>query len=358
MMELSRGTPIRPEPARPAGYEPPATVQLLPESETRQCPYCNESISVRARKCWRCHEYFSLPADDLDERAYQFARREVLQDCVGDIKKWITRLGIGSIAGIVLVALLSTMRFQDMLENLVAERVHEATDPVLSATEKKLSDAEDVMDEVEDKMRLAQHRISQFDWIQGKLSETEKTIHKVEDARQGLETRAAKLADEFEQLNHRFLHAKRELRDDRDRRVDKLFSQFASQALTAEHLHAMLVMSSSPACQEMAAALAPISHRKINLVSPVMLSSDQPAVLFSNAVRLEWHFAGHDVGEVTYRISCDVSPSFQTGQLKQSITRLTNFQLPADFPRGPVYWRVEALHHDGTVRAVEQCRAL
>ncbi|MDC0934778.1 ABC transporter substrate-binding protein [Pirellulales bacterium] len=353
-MELSRGTPIRPAPARPTGYEPPATVQLLPEGESRQCPYCSESISIRARKCWRCHEHFSLPTDDIDERAYQFARREVLQDCVVDIKKWIARLGFGSIAGIALVALLSTMRFQDMLEDLVAERVHAATGPVLSATEQKLGDAEDVMDDVEDKMRLAKHRIAQFDWIQEKLSETESTILQVEDARQGLETRAAILKDQFGQLEHRFLHAKRELRNDRDRRVDKLLSQFSNRVLMAEQLHKALAASSSPACQQVLAALGPLERRQIDLVTPVMLATDQPTVLFANAVRMEWHFPGHEVGEVNYRVSCDVDPSFQSARLKQSITRLTNYQLPPDFPRGPVYWRVEALDRDGSVHATSK----
>jgi len=89
-----------------ATEEEHAAHQEFSEDQSRQCPYCCEKISVQARKCWRCHEYFSQPREDLDDRVFQLARREVLQDVVFDIKKWIARIGFGSAAGILLVALL------------------------------------------------------------------------------------------------------------------------------------------------------------------------------------------------------------------------------------------------------------
>ena len=126
----------------PSTEDAPASIQLLPEGETRQCPYCCEVISLQSRKCWRCHEYFSPPREDLDDRVFQLARREVLQDVVVDIKKWITRIGFGSVTGILLLALLSAMRFQDVLGGMVSDRVEVAVGPVLKETEAKLEESE------------------------------------------------------------------------------------------------------------------------------------------------------------------------------------------------------------------------
>ena len=114
--------------------------QILPTETSRNCPYCNETISMHARKCWRCHEYFSPPREDLDDRMFHLARREVLQDCLIDIKKWITRIGVGSAAGIVLIATLSMFRFQDMLQAMVADRVQIAAGPMLEKTEEQLDE--------------------------------------------------------------------------------------------------------------------------------------------------------------------------------------------------------------------------
>lgn len=331
--------------------ELPPTVQMLPQEQQRKCPFCQEQISVHARKCWRCHEHFSLPQDDLDERAYQFARREVLQDCVDDIKKWITRLGFGSLAGLAVVALLSMMRFQDVLEDLVADRVEATTGPVVAATSEQLAEAEDAMDQVEDKLRLAQHRIAQFDWMTDKLSETETAVLRVEEARLGLEGRAEKLADQFGQLEDRFITAKRQLRDDRDRRVRQVVSNFARQALTVDQLQQALAASDATVCGELLEALAPLRQRTIRLLSPTELSSDRPPVLYSSEVRLEWDDAAHDVGDATYRVYLDAQPDFAGPHARMAVTRVANLLLPLDFPKGPVYWRIEALDRTGRVTA-------
>lgn len=329
----------------------PATVSLMPDEETRNCPFCNESISVRARKCWRCHEFFSPPLEEIDDRTYQFARREVLQDCVSDIRKWITRIGFGSMAGIAVVALLGMLRFQDVLEQIVADRVQETAGPVLEATEAKLDESDDVLDAVQDKIRLAQHRISQFDWLTETLSETEASVLQIKDARNELETRATRLADQFGQLEHRLINAKRELRDDRDRRLEELLGSFANQVVTFDKLDQVLEAANDPTSQQLLAALSPLKHRQIRLVGPQSLSADDPAVLFSSSVRLSWQYGRFDVGDVTYRVELDTQPDFRSAAAQTTTTRLTNFLLPVDFPHGPVYWRVEAMSREGDVVA-------
>lgn len=331
--------------------ESPATVQLLANEQTRQCPYCNEQISVNARKCWRCHEYFSLPLDDLDDRAYQFARREVLQDCVLDIKKWITRLGCGSLVAVAIVALLGVMRFQDVLEQMVADRVAKTAGPVLEDTQEKLDASDQVLDDVEDKIRLAQHRISQFDWLHNKLSETETAVLQIEDARQGLESRAEKLADQFGLMEHRFINAKRELRHDREQRLEDMLGSFANQVVTVDRLNSALQRAGTPASEQLVAALAPLKKSQINLISPRSLSTQRPTVLFSPSARLKWQFGRHAIGEVNYRVHFDTQPDFRSAHAQQKITRLTNHELPVDFPHGPVFWRVDALAEDGQVIA-------
>ncbi|QDS97228.1 transporter substrate-binding domain-containing protein [Adhaeretor mobilis] len=331
--------------------EPPATVQLLANEQTRQCPYCNEQISVNARKCWRCHEYFSLPLDDLDDRAYQFARREVLQDCVLDIKKWITRLGCGSLVAVAIVALLGLLRFQDVLEEMVADRVAQTAGPVLEDTQEKLDASDEVLDDVEDKIRLAQHRISQFDWLQSKLSETETAVLQIEDARQGLESRAEKLADQFGQMEHRFISAKRELRHDREQRLEDMLGSFANDVVTVEKLNSALEQAGTPVSHQLVEALAPLKRSQIDLISPRSLSTDHPAVLFSPTARLKWQFGRHAIGKVKYQVQFDTQPDFRSKHAQQAITRLTNHELPVDFPHGPVYWRVDALSDDGQVIA-------
>lgn len=334
--------------------ELPPSVQMLPEEQQRSCPYCQEQISVHARKCWRCHEYFSPPQDDLDERAYQFARREVLQDCVGDIKKWITRLGFGSLAALMVVGLLSMLRFQDVLEDLVADRVEATTGPVVAATEKQLTEAENAMDQVQDKLRLAQHRIAQFDWMNDKLSETETAVLRVEEARLGLAARAEKLADQFGQLEDRFITAKRQLRDDRDRRVQHLLGNFARQAVTIDQLQQALATSDAMVCSQLLEALAPLKQQTISLISPTQFSSDRPPVLYASEVRLEWDDAEHDVGEVNYRVYLDSQADFASGHVEVATTRVPNLLLPVDFPKGPVYWRVEAVDRTGQVQATSE----
>ena len=333
------------------GAEAPTSVQMLPQGKTRQCPFCCEIISRDARKCWRCLEYFSQPAEELDERAYQFARREVLQDCVVDIKKWITRIGIGSAVAIAAVGLLSLLRLQDVLEQMVVDRVEVATQPVLVATEEKLDESETALDTMEDSIRLAQHRISQFDVMDDRLSQTNTAVHKVETARHGLETRAQELTKQFGQLEHRLTNAKRELRDDRDRRLEEMLGNFANQAVTFDKLHDALEKANTPLTQQLLTVMEPLKLRKIGLVSPYTMSSDQPTVVFTSSVRLQWQFGGHDVGEMAYRVHFDTQKDFQSAQARHEITRLTNQVLPADFPRGPVYWRVEAVNREGQVKA-------
>ena len=336
---------------RAAGVEGPTSVQMAPAGKTRQCPFCCEVISRDARKCWRCLEYFSQPAEELDERTYQFARREVLQDCVADIKKWITRIGVGSAVGIALVGLLSVLRLQDVLEQMVVDRVEVATQPVLVAAEEKLDASETVLDDMQDNIRVAQHRISQFDWLDDKLSETETAVLKIEGARQGLEKRAEGLTDQFGQLEHRLTNAKRELRDDRDRRLEEMLGNFTNQVVTFEKLRDVLTQTQTPASRELLTALSPLEHRKIGLISPYTMSREHHAVVFSSSVRLQWQYGGQDLGEVTYRVRFDTQKDFNSGQARQETTRLTNHSLPVDFPHGPVFWQVEAVGRDGQVQA-------
>lgn len=322
-----------------------------PAGENRHCPYCYETISVNARKCWRCHEYFSDPREELDDRAFQLARREVLQDCLVDIKKWITRVGIGSVAGLLVIAALSLFRFQDMLENMVSDHVQVATAPVLDKTEEKLEETEEVLNDVQRNILLAQHRISQFDQMDSKLIEANSAILKIDDSKQSLENRATRLADQFETLEDRFLSAKRELRDDRERRLEETLGSFASQMVTYNKLNEMLSGTDNAQNQRLLAAMQPMQLRRISLLSPFTLSSEKPTVVFSPSVRLEWQLDGFEVGEVAYRVLCDTQRDFHSGQAQQETTRLSYCTLPTGFQRGPVYWRVEAIDRTGKVRA-------
>lgn len=328
-----------------------AASQNLPEDQSRQCPYCNETISLHARKCWRCHEYFSPPREDLDDRVFQFARREVLQDVVFDIKKWIARIGFGSVAGIMLVTLLGTLRFQDVLEDMVSNHVQLATAPVLESTEEKLKQSETVLDEVQDNIRLAQHRIAQFDRLDEKLVNTEDAVRHVEDARQSLETKAGKLAEQFEQLESRFINAKRELRVDREKRLEEMLSNYANQVVTFEKLYNLFATVDTPQSRQMLTKLQPIRLRRISLTSPFSLSGEQPTVVFSPSVQLEWRFEGYDLGEVTYRVHYDRQRDFSSERAMRGTTRLAKMELPPDFQHGPVYWRVEAVDGNDNVLA-------
>jgi len=337
------GLSIVGQPARPAGDHQ--------EGENRHCPYCHETISVNARKCWRCHEYFSLPREDLDDRAFQLARREVLQDCLVDIKKWITRIGVGSMAGLLLIGTLSVFRFQDMLEGMVSDRVAQATAPVLDQTEEKLDETEEVLDDVERSILLAQHRISQFDEIDSKLVEANSAILKISQAKQGLESRAESLGDQFASLETRFLSAKRELRDDRERRLEETLGNFASQMVTYNKLNELLSQTDDAQNQRLLAAMQPMALRRISLLSPFTLSSDKPTVVFAPSVRLEWQLDGYEVGEVVFRVRYGATPDLQRSGAGQGDTRLSYFTLPAGLPHGPVYWQVEAIDAQGQVRA-------
>lgn len=328
-----------------------SAAQVLAGEESRHCPYCYETISVNAKKCWRCHEYFAPPREDLDDRMFQLARREVLQDCLIDIKKWITRIGIGSVAGLLLIGTLSLFRFQDMLEDMVAQRVEVVSGPVLVETEEKLDETEEVLDDVHDNIRLAQHRISQFDEMDDKLVQTHTAIAKIENAKQGLESRAQRLATQFEQLESRVISAKRELRDDRDRKLEETLGEFASQVVTYDKLQAMLTGTNAPQNRELLTALTPMQFRRISLISPFTLSSGHPTVVFLPSVRLEWHFENTEVGEVLYRVHYDTRRDFKSNSAGVGTTRLTNLTLPQNFPHGPVYWRVEAVDAQGVVQA-------
>lgn len=328
-----------------------AASQDLPEDQSRQCPYCNETISLHARKCWRCHEYFAPPREDLDDRVFQFARREVLQDVVFDIKKWIARIGIGSFAGIMLVTFLGTMRFQDVLEGMVSNHVQLATAPVLESTEEKLKQSESVLDEVQDNIRLAQHRIAQFDRLDEKLANTEGAVLKVENARQSLEDRAGKLGEQFEQLESRFINAKRELRVDREKRLEEMLSNYANRVVTFEKLYNLYSDVDSPDKQQLLAKLQPLRHRRISLTSPFSLSGEQPTVVFSPSVQLEWRFEGYDLGEVTYRVYYDRQGDFSSDRAERGTTRLAKMELPPHFLHGPVYWRVEAIDGNDEILA-------
>jgi len=80
----------------------------------------------------------------------------VLQDVVFDIKKWIARIGFGSVFGLLLVAMLGAIRLQDVLEDMVSDRVQVSMDPLLKTAETKLDETDDVLDDVQDSVRLAQ----------------------------------------------------------------------------------------------------------------------------------------------------------------------------------------------------------
>lgn len=340
----------------PKGAAPLSVVSQLPaererSGENRHCPYCYETISVNARKCWRCHEYFSLPKDELDDRAFQLARREVLQDCLIDIKKWITRVGIGSVAGLLIIGTLSLFRFQDMLTRMVSDNVQVATVPVLNRTEEKLQETEQVLNEVQRSILLAQHRISQFDQMDAKLAEANSAILKIDDSKQGLELRATRLADQFETLEDRFVSAKRELRDDRERRLEETLGSFASQMVTYNKLKEMLSKTDAAENQQLLAAIDPLQFRRISLLSPFTLSSDRPRVVFSPSVRLQWQLDGYELGEIVFRVTCDTQRNFQSGSAEQQTTRLSYCGLPTGFRHGPIYWRVEAIDRAGKVRA-------
>ncbi len=342
-------TPQRQHAHRP--HSAPTTVQILPEGESRHCPYCNELVSTLARKCWRCHEYFSEPQEDLDDRAYQFARREVLQDCVDDIRKWITRIGFGSVLGIAAVAMLGTLRFEDLLASMVAERVQETAGPVLEKSQEKLDETDEVLDGVQDSLRLAKHRIAQFDSVTDQLAQAEVEVLKIEQARQELEDRAAELGEQFGQLEHRFINAKRELRGDREQRMEEMLAGFSNHVITYNQLVEVLSHSADPASGRMLEALAPLGRRHIQLIGPFSLSAEKPTVVFTSAVKLSWQLGLRDFDRVNYRVYYDTQPDFRGEHSREATTRMTHHVLPVDFPHGLVYWRVEAVDDHGHVIA-------
>jgi len=174
-------------------------------------------------------------------------------------------------------------------------------------------------------------------------------VLEVETARQSLESRAGELADHFEQLENRFINAKRELRNDRERRLEEMIGNFANQVVTFDKLYGMLSDCGTPESRQLLAKLEPMRLRKISLVNPFTLSSDYLTVVFSPSVRFEWRFDGYDLGEVTYRVHFDTQRDFASAG--QGTTRLAKLDLPPDFPHGPVYWRVEAIGRNGQVIA-------
>jgi len=158
----------------------------------------------------------AAPREELDDQVLQLAWREVLQDVVFDIRKWIARIGFGPVFGILQVAMLGALRLADVLEDMVSDRVQVPTDPLLKTGDTQLKET----DEVQDSVRLAQYRIAQFDQLHQKLDDTKEKVNKVKTARQSLESRAGELADHFEQLENRFVNANRKMRNDRECRLE------------------------------------------------------------------------------------------------------------------------------------------